>query len=87
MDVLLPGVELSHDWINVLVFKRPPAGFGCRQLHKTQNGKDLNVKARVAVCAFVVSYQQKRFQQHLSDVGVFFSLLVLWEVLQVHRQT
>lgn len=39
VDVLLPVVELSHDRINVLVFKCLPAGFGGGQLQETQTVK------------------------------------------------
>lgn len=50
MDVLLPVVELSHDRINVLVFKCLPAGFGSGQLQETQTVKTSPRKREFDMC-------------------------------------
>lgn len=54
MDVLLPVVELSHDRINFLVFKRLPAGFGGGQLQETQTVRTSLWKREFDTCVCCV---------------------------------
>lgn len=56
---------------------------------ETSVKKDRHEKTwiKTVVSCVCLQYEEKRFQQHLSDVRIFFPLLVIWQILQVHRET